>query len=148
MSRNASSRNTSLAVAAAFALVLAAGPAMAEAIMFKGDLTGGAVNPPSGSKGSGEIEVTLDPATRKISWKGHFKGLKSEETAAHFHGPAGPGENAGPVLPAEAEGGKIEGQATLNAQQVKQLESGKWYFNLHTQKHPDGALRGQLMRVR
>jgi hypothetical protein len=146
MSRNASSRSASLA--AALALVLSAGPAMAEAIMFKGDLTGGAVNPPSGSKGTGEIEVTLDPATRKITWKGRFKGLKSEETAAHFHGPAGPGENAGPVVPAEAADGKLEGQATLNAQQVKQLESGKWYFNVHTEKHPDGALRGQLMRVR
>jgi hypothetical protein len=145
------SRNAWLAKAcsaAALALVLSAAPAMAKTVMFKGDLSGGAVNPPSGSKASGEIEVKLDPDTRKITWKGSYKGLKSEETAAHFHGPAGPGENAGPVLPADAADGKIEGEATLDAKQVKQLENGQWYFNLHTSKHPDGALRGQLTRVR
>jgi hypothetical protein len=145
MSRIAS---RSLSLAATLALVLTAAPAMAEVIMFKGDLSGGAENPPSGSKASGEIEVKLDSDTKKITWKGHYKGLQSEETKAHFHGPAGPGENAAPVLPVEAEGGKFAGQATLDAQQVKQLESGKWYFNVHSAKHPEGALRGQLTRVR
>ncbi|MBY6242140.1 CHRD domain-containing protein [Methylosinus sp. Sm6] len=155
MSRNAIDKNAidrsasgKLPLAAALALVLSAAPAMAEVIMFKGDLTGGAETPPSGSKATGEIEVKLDPASKKITWKGHYKGLRSEETQAHFHGPAGPGQNAPPVLPVDATGGKFEGQATLDAQQVKQLESGKWYFNVHTDKHPEGALRGQLTRVR
>ncbi|OBS50794.1 CHRD domain containing protein [Methylosinus sp. 3S-1] len=146
MSRNASM--ASICSAAALALVLSAAPAMAKTVMLRGDLTGGAVNPPSGSKASGEIEVKLDPDTKKITWKGHYQGLRSEETAAHFHGPAGPGQNAAPVLPVDAANGKFEGEATLDAKQVEQLENGRWYFNLHTDKHPDGALRGQLMRVR
>jgi hypothetical protein len=140
------SRN--ICAAAALALVLTAAPAAAEVLMFKGDLTGGAENPPTMSKGRGQIEVTLDPATKKITWKGNYQGLQGEETQAHFHGPAKPGENAGPVLPVEAENGKFEGSATLDAQQIKQLEDGKWYVNIHTSKHPQGELRGQLMRVR
>lgn len=140
------SRNASLA--AALALAVAASPAAAEVMMFKGDLTGGAESPPSMSKGSGSIEVTLDPASRKITWKGHYQGLQGQETQAHFHGPAKPGENAGPQLPVKAAGGKFEGQATLDAQQVRQIEDGKWYFNVHTSKHPEGELRGQLKRVR
>jgi len=145
MSRNAS-LNASLA--AALALALASSPAVAEVMMFKGDLSGGAENPPSMSKGTGSIEVTLDPSTKKITWKGHYQGLQGQETQAHFHGPAKAGENAGPVLPAQAAGGKFEGSATLDAQQIKQLEDGKWYFNVHSSKHPEGELRGQLMRVR
>ncbi|WP_036291256.1 CHRD domain-containing protein [Methylosinus sp. PW1] len=146
MSRIAS-WNASLA-AAALALGLAGSPAMAEVLMFKGDLTGGAENPPSASKGAGSIEVTLDPASRKITWKGHYQGLKGEETKAHFHGPAGPGQNAAPVLPVDASNDNFRGEATLDAQQIRQLENGQWYFNIHTDKHPDGALRGQLTRVR
>ncbi|PWB82478.1 MAG: CHRD domain containing protein [Methylocystaceae bacterium] len=140
------SRNALFPAALAFAL--AAGPAFAQALMFKGDLTGGAENPPTMSKGLGSIEVTLDPSTRKITWKGEFKGLESAETGAHFHGPAQPGENAGPVVGAPAKKGVFEGSATLDAKQVKDLEDGKWYFNVHTSKHPDGELRGQLLRVR
>jgi hypothetical protein len=145
MSRNACSK---AGFAAVLALALSAAPAMAKPILFKGDLTGGAVNPPSGSKASGEIEVKLDPDTKKITWQGRYKGLQSEETAAHFHGPAGPGQNAAPVLPVDAANGKFEGEATLDAKQIEQLENGRWYFNVHTGKHPDGALRGQLTRVR
>lgn len=140
------SRNTLFP--AALALALATSPAFAEVMMFKGNLTGGAENPPTMSKGKGSVEVTLDPSTRKITWKGEYKGLESPETGAHFHGPAQPGANAGPVVGAPAKHGTFEGSATLDAKQVKDLENGKWYFNLHTSKHPDGELRGQLMRVR
>ncbi len=141
MSRNA-------LLPAALALAMAASPAFAEVLMFKGDLTGGAENPPTMSKGTGSIQVTLDPAAKKITWKGEYKGLQGPETMAHFHGPAQPGANAGPILGVPAKNGTFEGSATLDAKQIKELEDGKWYFNLHTSKHPDGELRGQLMRVR
>lgn len=135
-------------VPAALALAMAISPAFAQVRMFRGDLSGGAENPPTASKGSGSIEVTLDPASKKITWRGEYKGLEAPETMAHFHGPAQPGANAGPIVGATAKNGAFEGSATLNDQQIKDLESGKWYFNLHTSKHPDGELRGQLLRVR
>jgi len=142
------SRNASLTLAAAVALALAAFPAAAEVQTFKGDLNGGSENPPSASKGVGSIAVTLDPKTRKISWKGYYVGLQGQELKAHFHGPAKAGENAAPVLPVEAVEETFQGSATLDPQQVKQLEDGQWYFNIHSAKHPEGELRGQLTRVR
>lgn len=142
------SRNASLALAAAVALAVASSPAFAEVQMFKGDLSGGAETPPSASKGVGSIAVTLDPKTRKISWKGYFVGLEGQELKAHFHGPAKAGEKAAPVLPVEALEETFQGSATLDAKQVKQLEDGQWYFNIHSAKHPEGELRGQLNRVR
>jgi hypothetical protein len=133
---------------AALVLALAAGPAAAEAMMFKGDLTGGATNPPSMSKGIGSIAVMLDPKTKKITWRGYYVGVQGQDLKAHFHGPAKPGENAAPTVAAESIDETFEGQATLDAQQIKQLEDGKWYFNIHSSKHPEGELRGQLTRVR
>jgi hypothetical protein len=145
MSRNAP---LNLSLAAAVALGLMAAPAMAEVQMFKGDLAGGAETPPSASKGIGSIAVALDPKTRKISWKGYYVGLQGSEIKAHFHGPAKAGEKAAPILPVEAVEETFQGSATLDAQQVKQLEDGQWYFNIHSSKHPEGELRGQLSRVR
>lgn len=133
---------------AVLAVAISIGPALAEVRMFKGELTGGAQNPPTTSKGFGSIEVALDPATKKITWRGEYKNLEGVETMAHFHGPAELGANAGPVVGVAAKSGAFEGSAMLNDQQIKDLESGKWYFNVHTSKHPDGELRGQLLRVR
>lgn len=141
MSRNA-------LLPAAVALALFTGPAFAEMLMFKGDLTGGAEKPPAMSKGAGKIEATLDATTNKLTWKGEYQGLEGAETMAHFHGPALPGANAGPVVGADAKKSPFEGSATLDATQVKDLENGKWYFNIHTDKHPDGEIRGQLTRAK
>ena len=38
----------------------------------------------------------------------------------------------------------IRGDATLTDAQMKDLQDGKWYFNIHTAAHPDGEIRGQL----
>lgn len=141
MSRNA-------LLPAAVALALSASPAFAATMMFKGSLTGAAESPSAMSKGTGSIEATLDKDTKKLTWKGEYKGLEGNETMAHFHGPAMAGANAGPVLGADAKKSSFEGSATLDEKQMKELEDGKWYFNIHTDKHPNGELRGQLMRAR
>ena len=33
---------------------------------------------------------------------------------------------------------------TLNAEQMRQVLGGLWYVNIHTEKHPDGEIRGQV----
>jgi hypothetical protein len=39
----------------------------------------------------------------------------------------------------------MKGQATLSEQQVNDLMTGQWYFNIHTQENPTGEIRGQVM---
>ena len=38
----------------------------------------------------------------------------------------------------------IRGEARITPEQLGQLNSGQWYVNLHTARHPGGEIRGQL----
>jgi hypothetical protein len=54
---------------------------------------------PSTSTGSGTATVSLDTATHVITYDVTFSGFASAVTAAHIHGPAEPGNDAGVVVP-------------------------------------------------
>ncbi|MGE4249641.1 MAG: CHRD domain-containing protein [Parvibaculaceae bacterium] len=123
-------------------LMMLAAPALGETMMFKADLKAASEVPPAQSNGEGNAMVTLDTEKKTVAWKTTFSGLSGDATAAHFHGPAAPGENAGPAVDIS---GKIEeGSASVTDDQVKDLQAGKWYINIHTAKYPDGEIRGQL----
>jgi hypothetical protein len=127
---------------AAAALILTAPVAFAEVVQFKADLKGGSEVPANDSAGAGNADVSLDTDTKKLMWKVTQQGLSGEPTAAHFHGPAAPGENAGPALDISAN--LAEGSADLTDPQIADLQAGKWYLNVHTEKFPDGEIRGQV----
>src|SRR5689334_2280778 len=55
--------------------------------------------PPNASKGTGTAVFMLDPAAKKITWKVSWENLTGDAAAAHLHGPAAPGANAGVVVP-------------------------------------------------
>ena len=123
------------------------GPTRADS--FKFPLTGEQCVPPVATSGTGEVELTYDPATRLVSWNIPYSGLSSAVTLAHFHGPATPGKS-GPVVVWLAErgtppGNPISGQATLTPEQAEQFAAGDWYVNVHTQSHPACELRGQVV---
>ena len=134
--------------AAAAVLAFAITPAFAEQVKFTADRTGAAEVPANDSAGTGKVEATLDTDTKGLSWTITYDGTTGPATAAHFHGPAKEGENAGPVVPIPDDmlTSPIAGQATLDDAQIADLEAGLWYFNVHTEKYPDGELRGQLMK--
>ena len=89
-----------LASFAAAALLIAA-PAFAEMQTCKATLTSAAEVPPNASKGTGTLASTHDTATKKLTRTVTFSGLSGPATAAHFHGPAAAGANAGVVVPQE-----------------------------------------------
>ena len=120
--------------------------AFAETLMYKATLTASAVVPPTDSKGSGKADVTFDTATKKLSWKVSYDKLTGEPTAAHFHGPAGPKDNAGPVV--DVTSNIKDGSAAITDAQAADLDAGKWYLNVHTMKFPDGEIRGQVDKVK
>ena len=132
-----------LGLTVAASLVMAA-PAFAASQAFKAPLTAQAEVPPNASGGNGVLEATYDPATKMFSWKGSYSGLSGPATAAHFHGPAETGANAGVAVPVEAKASPFSGSATLTDAQAADLTAGKWYFNVHTEKNKGGEIRGQL----
>jgi hypothetical protein len=141
-------RKISVIIAAAAGFTWLALPALAETTVFKAPLTATEEVPPNQSKATGNIEATYDTATKKLSWKGSYSGLTGPETAAHFHGPAGPGKNAGVVVPVDAAKSPFEGSATLTDPQAADLMKGEWYFNVHTAENKGGEIRGQMVKAK
>ena len=131
------------------ALVFASFAARAATINFKATLNAATEVPPKNSSGTGTVTATLDTATEVFTYHIEFKDLTGPATAAHFHGPAAVGVNAGPQVPIKTKPivSPIDGTATLTADQAKDLLDGKWYFNVHTAANPSGEIRGQLMKA-
>lgn len=119
----------------------------AEGQTYKAALTAGSEVPATASKGTGEVSATFDPAGKTLTWKGSYSGLTGPVTAAHFHGPADAGANAGVLVPVTASASPFEGSATLDDAKAADLAAGKIYFNLHTAANPKGEIRGQVVRA-
>ncbi|WGS22912.1 MULTISPECIES: CHRD domain-containing protein [unclassified Bradyrhizobium] len=136
---------TMLAALTLSAAVAFAGPAFAEKL--KATLSGKSEVPPTTSTATGTADIDYDAATKKLTWKLSYSGLTGPATAAHFHGPAESGKNAG-VAVAIPNAGKspAEGSATLTDAQAADLLAGKYYVNIHTAANPGGEIRGQVTK--
>jgi hypothetical protein len=133
-----------LAISTAF---LFASPAMAETVKMKATLDGGQQNPPVTTKGKGTATLTFDTTSKKLRWDVKYSGLSGAAIAAHIHGPAAMGENAGVVIPFKKLKSPIKGSATLTDAQAADLMAGKYYVNVHTAANKDGEIRGQIEKA-
>jgi CHRD domain len=100
---------------------------------------------PAGATGSftgTAVELANDKA--KVTWKLTFSHLSGKAIAAHIHigkpGKAGPVALAlcGPCRSSQ------KGTATLSHAQLKKIEAGTTYVNVHTTKNAAGEIRGQV----
>ena len=116
--------------------------------IYEATLTGTQEVPPNTSPARGTAEVQHNANTNTLTWKVTYSGVTGPLTGAHIHGPAGPGANAGIVVPfsGNLNAQPIQGQGTITPQQVGDLAAGLWYVNLHTAQYPGGEIRGQLRR--
>jgi hypothetical protein len=135
----------SLLAGLAIVAMIASAPAFAETMTFTAELKGSNEVPPTDSAATGTAEVTVDTDSKKLSWTVTSSGLSGDPAAAHFHGPAVVGANAGPVVDISASIAK--GTADITDAQLAELQTGKWYLNIHTQKFPDGEIRGQVEKA-
>jgi CHRD domain len=127
---------------------VATGTAYADEIVYKANLQPSSEVPPTTSKGSGDVTAMLDTSSKVLKWAVSYRGLTGQATMAHFHGPAPVGQNAGVQIPVDipkTPNGSVKGEATLTDAQITELQTGKWYFNVHTEQNKSGEIRGQLM---
>ena len=99
--------------------------------------------------GSGAATATLTGG--KLTITGTFDGLHSPATIAQIH--KGPVTGVrGPALfdltVAKSTSGAITGTVDLTPAQITDLEKGRLYIQLHSEKAPDGNLWGWLLPVR
>lgn len=110
-------------------------------------LSGAQEVPSSTSPATGRAAVTFDRSTRQLSWNIDYAGLTGPLQAAHFHGPAATGANAGVQVPIQVSPSPLKGAATLTEAQANDLMAGRMYVNLHTPQFPGGEIRGQVVRA-
>ena len=120
--------------------------AHAEMISLSAELSGANEVPPNDSGATGMAEATLDTETRTLTFTVEYEGLSGQAIGAHIHGPKGTGGNAGIMIPFSSTASPIEGSAKLTEAQMKDVLDGLTYVNIHTQQHPGGELRGQLVQ--
>jgi hypothetical protein len=124
--------------------------AIAEEMKFKADLKGSEEVPPVMTDATGTADVTYDSDAKALAWRIEYSGLSGEATAGHFHGPAGPGKNAPPVVGLDVGPSPIEGSIEVTEEQAAALEdltAERWYLNIHTAEHPQGEIRGQVTKA-
>ena len=137
-------QKTAIAMFALGAIAFA-GPASAEKL--KATLDGKSEVPATTSTATGTADLDYDAASKKLSWKLTYSGLTGPATAAHFHGPAEAGKNAGvAVAIPNATSSPVDGSATLSDAQAADLLAGKLYINIHTAANPGGEIRGQVTK--
>ena len=98
--------------------------------------------------GSGSVSAVLTGT--KLAITGTFDGLKSPATTAQIHkgpvrGVRGPNVLDLTVSKTDAASGTLTGSFDLTAIQVADLDKGRLYVQLHSEKAPDGNLWGWLL---
>jgi hypothetical protein len=121
----------------------------AEAVHFTFGLDGAQEFPSNQTPGFGSADITYDTVTDVIQWTINFQDLLAPATAAHFHGPAPVGVNAGVLVPIPgvpaATSGLLTGQTLFPAAQEQALLDGLIYVNIHNAIFPGGEIRGQVV---
>ena len=99
--------------------------------------------PAVASPGFGGGTAVLDTDANTLRFEIAVGGLSAAETAAHIHGPADPGVNAGVVFALPLGNPKI---GTWNYPETLEADilAGRMYMNVHTLSHPAGEIRGQV----
>ena len=98
--------------------------------------------------GTGSVTAVLTGA--RLSITGAFDGLKSPATIAQLHkspirGVRGPVVFDLVVAKTDAASGTLSGSFDLTPLQITDLEKGRLYVQVHSEKAPDGNLWGWLM---
>ena len=132
----------------ALALLTYAHLAAAAEMKTMAKLTGAAQVPdPGDPKGSGTVQVTLDPDKGEVCYDLSVADIQ-EATAAHIHeGAAG---KDGPVKVGldAPKAGSAKGCKTADAAVIKDImqNPANYYVNVHNAACPKGAVRGQLSK--
>ena len=99
--------------------------------------------------GSGTVTATL--AGSKLTVSGTFEGLKSPATVAKVRkspvrGVRGP--EIFDLTVTQATAGSVAGTLELSAQQIADLQAGRIYIQVNSERAPEGNLWGWLMEKR
>jgi hypothetical protein len=103
--------------------------------------------PAISGNGRGSLTASYNTETKVMSYTANYSGLTGPVTAAHFHGSGDASHNAPVMVPVTGSlTSPMKGSAVLNDAQAAALTDGRMYFNVHTEQHKPGEIRGQLVK--
>jgi hypothetical protein len=111
--------------------------------LFTVTLSGAQEVPPNNSTATGSATVLINTMVNLLHYELSYNGLTGAETAAHLHGFAASGANAGVLFTLPTGNPKV-GDLSYSDDQEANLLNGLAYFNIHSSAFPGGELRGQL----
>jgi hypothetical protein len=133
-------------LAALAALVLCSTVASAATEIYRATIDASQEVPTNPSLGKGLANLSYNTGTRILSYNISFAGLSGPETAAHIHGPALAGVNAGVRHSLPLGTPKIGAVGPLTPADETSLRAGRLYINIHSTPFPGGEIRGQIDR--
>lgn len=137
-------RYTRIATLALTVLALAAAPAAAVVLNYEAQLDGLQEVGPNASPATGAAVITIDTDANTLTYSLSFSGLTGSQSAAHIHGFAPVGVNAG-VLHSIGVGSPINGVWNYIEGDEANILAGLTYINVHTSTFPGGEIRGQIV---
>lgn len=137
-------RHAFLIVAIAGALIGASSAAQAETVSLVAHLLGSTEVPATQSDAFAEAQFTYDSATHELQYYVNYDGIAPARI--DLHGPAAAGEKAASAIDLPLSDSPVSGTLKLTAEQEAELLVGKLYLDIHSQKYPDGEIRGQIVR--
>jgi hypothetical protein len=113
---------------------------------FSASLTGKNETPPSNSPARGTAKITVNVSKNQVCWNLTAQKLQGSATRAAIHrGPAG---KSGPVVLnlSPPAGGSSHGCKNVGPPLARGLvkNPANYYVSVHTNKFPNGEIRGQL----
>jgi hypothetical protein len=127
------------------ATALTAGVALADIFTYTATLTGANEVPPVATPALGIATLVIDQEAPPGGVPLHveFNGLSSTQTGAHFHTGAA-GVN-GPVVYTAPLGSPVDTEVFFSLTMTLNLAAGTLYFNVHSEDHPGGEIRGPFV---
>ncbi len=111
---------------------------------YVASLTQAQESPPTGSTATGTASFTVSPDKTQILYSVMHNVVGGN--AAHLHTATVTNSNPVPSISLSYGANSFTGTAALTQQNVADLEAGRLYINIHNSAHPDGDIRGQVIR--
>jgi hypothetical protein len=129
-------------------LATATGAAQGRAEIFKARLSPLGVTNATVNTTTGVGNVTATLTGNRLVIDGTFQGLTGNATAANLR--RGPKAIPGPVVfeieCPKASSGVLKASLELTPAQVEDLRAGRLYLQIHSERAPDGSIRGWLLK--
>ena len=99
---------------------------------------------------TGTGNATASLSGNRLTIKATFEGLTGAATTANLRrGPKGiPGPIVFELKPPAASNGTIDTSFDLTPDQVKDLREARMYLQIHSERAPEGSIRGWLLTVK